>query len=151
MQVEPDAKRATQLRVSAGAIVRDPDGRVLLQRRSDNGLWGVPGGGVELGETLHAAIVREVLEETGLRVAVERLIGVYSDPTFQVVRYPDGNVPQYVTMLFVCRMLGGSFQTCHETLELQYFDPSKLPDDLVSTHRIYLEDAAADRPDAFIR
>jgi len=151
MQIEPDARHATLLRVSAAAIIRDAEGRVLLQRRSDNNLWGVPGGGMNIGETISDVAIREVQEETGLVVDVVRLIGVYSDPHFQVARYADGNVAQYVTALFACRVIGGTLQACSETLELQYFDPGTIPADLVSTHRIYLQDAFADRPDAFIR
>jgi ADP-ribose pyrophosphatase YjhB (NUDIX family) len=62
------------------AVVLDGEGRILLQRRSDNGLWGLPGGSVEIGEAVRDAIKREVREETGLTVEVVRLIGVYSNP-----------------------------------------------------------------------
>jgi ADP-ribose pyrophosphatase YjhB (NUDIX family) len=133
------------------AIIRNGDGEVLLQRRSDNGLWGLPGGGVEIGESVSTAIVREVKEETGLVVEVERLVGVYSDPSYQVVRYKGGNVVHYINTLFVCRIVGGALQTCEETLDLQFFDPARLPGDMLRTHRIRVEDAVADRSEGFIR
>ncbi len=151
MQIEPDARHATLLRISAAAIIRDGEGRVLLQRRSDNKLWGVPGGGMDIGETISGVAVREVREETGLAVQVERLIGVYSDPHHQVARYADGNVAHYVTAVFECRVMGGTLQVSAETLELQYFDPTDLPFDCVSTHRLYIQDAVMDAPIAFIR
>jgi ADP-ribose pyrophosphatase YjhB (NUDIX family) len=132
-------------------MIRNGQGQILLQRRSDNGLWGLPGGSVEIGESVRQAIVREVEEETGLGVEVERLIGVYSDPAVQVVRYPDGNVVHYVSTLFACRILEGSLRTCEETLELDYFDPGALPADLVPMHRVRIADALANRADAFIR
>lgn len=151
MQPETDVTKATQLRPSVAAVVRDGQGRILLQRRSDNGLWGLPGGSVEIGESVTQAIIREVREETGLSVRVDRLIGVYSDPGFQVVRYPDGNVVHYVSSLFSCTILGGCLETCDETLALQFFDPAGLPQDLVPMHRIRIADALSGRDQAFIR
>jgi ADP-ribose pyrophosphatase YjhB (NUDIX family) len=151
MQLEPNVTKATELRPSVAAVVRDGEGKILLQRRSDNGLWGLPGGSVEIGESVTAAIVREVREETGLSVRVDRLIGVYSDPGFQVVRYPDGNVVHYVSSLFSCTILGGCLETCDETLALQFFDPAGLPQDLVPMHRIRIADALSGRDQAFIR
>jgi len=151
MQPEPDVSKARQLRPSVAAIIPNDDGHVLLQRRSDNGLWGLPGGGVEIGESVSTAIVREVQEETGLTVMIERLVGVYSDPRFQVVRYADGNVVHYINTLFVCRIVGGTLQTCEETLDLQFFDPAHLPEGMLLSHRIRVQDAVANRPEGFIR
>ena len=151
MQPEPDVRKAKEIRPSVAAIIRNADGEVLLQRRSDNGLWGLPGGSVEIGESVTTAIAREVREETGLVVEVGRLVGVYSDPSFQVVRYKDGNVVHYINTLMTCRIVGGALQTCDETLELKFFDPARLPGDMLRTHRIRLEDAIANRPEGFIR
>jgi len=151
MQPEPDASQATELRPAVAAVLMNGDGHVLLQRRSDNGRWGVPGGSVEIGESVSTAIVREVREETGLTVEVDRLVGVYSEPTRQVVRYADGNVMHYIILLFVCRILTGTLQTCTESLALQFFSPSGLPEDMVAMHRMLIEDALASHPAAFIR
>jgi ADP-ribose pyrophosphatase YjhB (NUDIX family) len=151
MQPEPDVSKARQLRPSVAAIIRNDDGHVLLQRRSDNGLWGLPGGGVEIGESVSTAIVREVREETGLTVQIERLVGVYSNPRFQVVRYADGNVVHYINTLFACRVVGGTLQTCEETLDLQFFDPTRLPEGMLVSHLIRVQDAVANRPEGFIR
>jgi ADP-ribose pyrophosphatase YjhB (NUDIX family) len=146
-----DATKAREIRPGVAAIIQNGDGRILLQQRSDNSLWGLPGGSVEIGESVRDAIVREVREETGLTVEVVRLVGVYSDPTVQIVRYPDGNVVHYISTFFACRILGGTLQTCDETLDLGFFDPANLPDDLVPMHRIRIQDALANRPAAFIR
>jgi glycerol-1-phosphatase len=153
MLPEPDAKKATALRVGASALIRDARGHILLQRRSDNGRWGLPGGSVEIGEAVAAAVVREVQEETGLAVRVDRLVGVYSDPAFQVVRYADGNVVHYVSLFFACALLGGTLHTVAdaETLELAFFDPAGLPPDLLPLHRIRIQDGLADQAAAFIR
>ncbi|MBI3084195.1 MAG: NUDIX domain-containing protein, partial [candidate division NC10 bacterium] len=127
MKPETDITKATELRPGVAAIISNGEGKILLQRRSDNGLWGLPGGSVEIGESGRDAIIREVQEETGLTVEVVRLIGVYSDPKVQVVRYPDGNVVHYISSLFACCILAGTLQTCDETLDLQFFDPARLP------------------------
>jgi len=143
--------KAREIRPGVAAIIRDGVGRILLQQRSDNGWWGLPGGSVEINESVQDAIVREVREETGLAVEVVRLVGVYSDPNIQIVRYPDGNIVHYISTFFACRILGGTLQTCAETLALKFFDPANLPDDLVPMHRIRIQDALANRPAAFIR
>ncbi|MFI5340173.1 MAG: NUDIX hydrolase [Candidatus Methylomirabilales bacterium] len=148
---EADASMATHIRPGVAAIIQDAKGQVLLQRRSDNGRWGLPGGSVEIGESVGDAIVREVREETGLTVEVVRLVGVYSDPKFQIVRYPDGNVVHYVSTLYACRILAGTLQTCDETLDLKFFDPARLPADLLPMHRVRIQDAMAGNPAAFIR
>ncbi|MFB3817984.1 MAG: NUDIX domain-containing protein [Candidatus Methylomirabilales bacterium] len=151
MQPEPDARKATSLRASVSAIIRNAAGEVLLQRRSDNGQWGLPGGAIEIGESAAAAICREVREETGLEVEPLKLVGVYSDPAFQVVRYADGNVVHYVSLFFACRPVSGQLCTSEETLELGYFDPRALPESVLPMHRIRVQDALADRPAAFVR
>jgi len=84
------------IRPGVSGVVRDGDGRLLLQQRTDIGLWGLPGGAVEYGECVTDALRREVEEETGLTIDVGRLIGVYSDPAHgQIVTYPDGNVTHF--------------------------------------------------------
>jgi ADP-ribose pyrophosphatase YjhB (NUDIX family) len=151
MQPEPDARQATQIRPSVAAVVRDEQGQILLQRRSDNGRWGLPGGSVEIGESVAEAIRREVVEETGFRIEVGRLVGVYSDPALQVVRYPGGSVVHYISILFECRIVGGAPATSAETLEVGFFPPGALPESLLPMHRIRIEDALAKTPQAMIR
>ena len=151
MRPEADASMATHIRPGVAAIIQVAKGQILLQRRSDNGLWGLPGGSVEIGESVGDAIVREVREETGLSVEVVRLVGVYSDPKLQIVRYPDGNVVHYVSTLYACRILVGTLQTCGGTLDLKFFDPAHLPEDLLPMHRIRIRNAMRNSPAAFIR
>jgi ADP-ribose pyrophosphatase YjhB (NUDIX family) len=139
------------IRPGVTAIILTGEG-VLLQRRSDNGLWGLPGGAVEPGESISEAVAREVREETGLEVRPIRLIGVYSSPTLhQVVTYPDGNVIHYVSSSFECRIVGGTLACGVESLELGWFDPEVLPEALVEMHRIRIQDALTRRAEAFVR
>jgi len=139
------------IRPGVSAIIRTPAG-LLLQRRADNGLWGLPGGGVEPGESVTDAVVREVREETGLEVVPLRLIGVYSSPAHhQIVTYPDGNVVHYVSTSFECRLVGGTLACGSESTELGWFDPEALPPALMPMHRLRIVDALAGRADAFVR
>jgi ADP-ribose pyrophosphatase YjhB (NUDIX family) len=139
------------IRPGVSAVILTAEG-LLLQRRSDNQLWGLPGGGVEPGESVSTAVVREVHEETGLEVTPVRLVGVYSAPeNDQIVTYPDGNVIHYVSTSFECRIVGGTLVCGVESLELGWFDPDKLPAELVPMHRIRIFDALARQPGAFVR
>ncbi len=147
---EPDYEKALGVRPSVAAVIFDRRGRLLLQQRSDGGQWGLPGGSVEIGESVASAVVREVREETGLTVRPLRIVGVYSDPSLQVVRYPDGNVWHYVTTLFECRVVRGDLTTCDETLALAYFPVQRLPKPLLRNHRIRIRDARARRAAAAI-
>ena len=148
---ETDYEKALGVRPSVSAVILDRRGRLLLQQRSDGGQWGLPGGSVEIGESVADAVVREVQEETGLTVRPRRIVGVYSDPALQVVRYPDGNVWHYVNVCFECTRLSGELTTCDETLALEYFPLRRLPSTLLPNHRIRIRDARARRTAAVIR
>ena len=148
---ETDYEKALGVRPSVSAVIFDRRGRLLLQQRSDGGQWGLPGGSVEIGESVAEAVVREVHEETGLTVRPRRIIGVYSDPALQVVRYPDGNVWHYVNVCFECTRHAGELTTCDETLALEYFLLGRLPQTLLPNHRIRIRDARARRTAAVIR
>jgi 8-oxo-dGTP pyrophosphatase MutT (NUDIX family) len=149
--LEPDASRALGVRASVSAVIFDRRGRLLLQQRSDGGQWGLPGGSVEVGESLVQAVRREVVEETGLDVRVKRLIGVYSDPRLQIVRYPSGMVWHYINVCFECAVRGGALRTSDETLDLCYVSPRRLPRTLLPNHRVRIRDARARRAAAFVR
>lgn len=134
------------------AIVLDDRGRVLLMRRRDNRLWGIPSGHVEPTETVQAAALREILEETGLEAEVTRLVGVYSDPRSQVMTYPDGRIRHFVTTCFLCRPVGGALvSTGPETLETGFFSPESLPEPMMTMHPRWLADALARTGAPFIR
>jgi ADP-ribose pyrophosphatase YjhB (NUDIX family) len=102
----PDAPKANSIVVAVTAFVRDGAGRVLLIRRTDNGLWALPGGALELGESVGGTAVRETLEETGVDVEVTGLVGIYSDP-HHVVEFSDGEVRQQFSICFRARFLSG--------------------------------------------
>ncbi|MBX6768488.1 MAG: NUDIX domain-containing protein, partial [Actinomadura rubrobrunea] len=99
---DPNAPRPNRLVVAASAVVTDDAGRILLQRRSDNGLYALPGGTMDLGESLPETAIREVREETGLDVEITGLVGIYTDPR-HVIAYSDGEVRQQFNVCFTAR------------------------------------------------
>lgn len=117
---DPDAPKANSLIPAASAVVANDQGEILLQRRSDNDLWSIPGGAMEPGETIRQTAVREVREETGIEVEPTRLVGIYSDPN-HVVEYSDGEVRQQFSVCLACEPVGGELSTSDESLEVGYF------------------------------
>lgn len=115
-------------RIGACAFVVDDAGRVVLERRSDCGWWCCPGGRIEPGETLEAAVQREVREETGLEMRIERFVGIFSDPERRTVRYPDnGDLRQLIDVAVVGRMTGGELRRSSESVDLRWFAPGEVP------------------------
>lgn len=111
---------------SVMGVIYDAQSRVLLVRQTADGLWSTPGGVIEPDETPVMAVVREVHEETGLEVAIVRLLGVYGGPTF-VVDYPNGDRSQYVSAIFECAVRGGSLAPDgDETDGLTYAGPNEI-------------------------
>jgi len=136
----------TRVRVGVGVVVYDEKGRVLLERRSDCGWWGLPGGRIEPGESAIEAAVREVKEETGLTIRVTRLLGVYSEPSERIVTYPDnGDVVQVVDIMLEATIVSGTLTCSSESLDLQFFEPGCLPLEIIPPARVPLEDVAAGR------
>jgi 8-oxo-dGTP diphosphatase len=111
--------------VGAGAIIIEADRVVLVKRGHPPlaGEWSIPGGVLEVGETLRQAAVREALEETGLRVQVGELLGVYD----RILRDADGRVRyHYVLIDFLCRRIAGEFAAADDAAEARWFTRAEL-------------------------
>ena len=112
--------------VGVGAVVLDEEGRVLLVRRAHEplkGEWSLPGGVVELGETLQEALVRELLEETGLTVSVGPVVEVLD----RVERGPDGRVEYHFVIIdYLCRAAGGRMMSASDAAEAVWVPPAEL-------------------------
>jgi 8-oxo-dGTP diphosphatase len=107
------------------AVVRNAAGQVLLARRSDNGRWSLPAGVIDPGEQPADAVLREVFEETGVAVEIERVGGVATHP----VVYPNGDRCEYLNVWFRCRAVGGVPRVDDdESTEVGWFDAGGLPD-----------------------
>jgi ADP-ribose pyrophosphatase YjhB (NUDIX family) len=122
------------------AIIIDEAGDILLQRRTDSGLWGLPGGSVELDETVLEALKREVVEETSLNVIDAEPMGVYCGPNQKFV-YPNGDQVQCFAIAFIVKKWEGHPQADHvEGSEMRFFPSSQLPENLVPIHRETIKD-----------
>jgi 8-oxo-dGTP pyrophosphatase MutT (NUDIX family) len=143
--------KTAKLRIGCTAVVFDASGeQVLLTQRTDNGRWCLPGGGMDPGESAVEACVREVWEETGLAVEVERLLGVYSTP-HRISVYADGNRWQNVGLVFVARIVGGALGLSHETLAAGFYPPAVAQTmDVFEHHLQYIQDALTMQPSAFL-
>lgn len=135
----------------AGVLFDETRTKILLTRRTDNGQWCLPGGGMDAGESLEETCEREVWEETGLRARVTRLIGIYTSPNF-AVEYADGNRWQVVSATFECQVTGGQLGLSDETTDAGYFTRAEIEQmDIVLTHRVRLEDVFANQVAAFCK
>jgi ADP-ribose pyrophosphatase YjhB (NUDIX family) len=126
-------------RIAVSAIIFDGE-RVLLALRRDIDWWNLPGGGMEVGETVDEALHREVAEETGLEVEIEQLVGVYSKPQ-----------KQEIVLAFRCQTTGGTPRATEETRECRYFSLEALPANTLPKHRQRIEDAFLHQQSAVIR
>lgn len=145
-------KKIHQIYPGVAVIILNEEQEVLLQKRSDVGLWGIPSGHVEPGETVTNAAVREVLEETGLDIRIKRLVGIYSEPESQVFNYPDGRNVHFITSCFEAEVIGGELDcTCPETLDIRYFSSTDLPENILHMHPRWLADALCPEGSPFIR
>ena len=131
---------SAQFRIGVFALIFDEERRVLLAHRRDIDWWNLPGGGMERGETVEEAIIREVREETGLEVEVKYLVGVYSKPQ-----------KQEVVLTFNCRTMGGILTPTEESRACSYFAPDNLPINTLPKHRQRVEDALLNLPHAVLR
>jgi mutator protein MutT len=118
------------MQLGAFAVIFDAQSRVLLSHRTDRDMWNLPGGRVEAGEHPWEAVLREVEEETGLRVEVERLLGVYSVP----------NKPELV-FNFLCVQKAGQLRPTEEADKHAWFGRTELPSNTLPRHAIRIEDA----------
>ena len=110
--------------------VFNEQGQILLQQRR-NGIWGVPGGFVELGESTEEAGRREVFEETGIEIGTLQLISVFSGKEF-FVKLPNGDEFYPITIAYLCKDIKGGLLKADgiESLSVQFFDFDKLPENI---------------------
>ncbi|MFG2046692.1 NUDIX domain-containing protein [Micromonospora sp. NPDC048935] len=120
---DSDAPAANSL-VPAAAVITDDHGHVLLQRRTDSGNWSLPGGAMDIGETLQQCAIREVKEETGPDIEITGLLGIYTDPA-HVIAYADGEVRQEFTVTYRARVTGGTLAISDESTEVRFIHPAE--------------------------
>ena len=147
---DPNAPKANSLVPSVTAIVPNEQGAILLVHKTDNDPWALPGGGMDVGESMADTVVREVKEETGVDVEVAGVVGIYSNP-HHVMAYDDGEVRQQCSICFTTRLLGGQLATSSETKEVRFVDPADL--DALNIHptmRLRIDHYLERRPTPYI-
>lgn len=122
---DPNAPQINSIVPSASVIAPNEEGKILLQKRSDTGLWALPGGAMEIGETLGQTAIRETREETGLDVELEYIVGIYTNP-HHVVAFSTGEVRQQFSLCFACRIIGGEIKVSDESTDVDFFSPEEI-------------------------
>jgi ADP-ribose pyrophosphatase YjhB (NUDIX family) len=124
---DPSAPEPNSLAPSAFAVVRDDADRILLVRRADNGVWELPGGRVDLGESATTAAEREVAEKSGITVKITRLAGVYTDPGHIIVHADTGEARQeFVVCFHALPLYGDPHPDDHETCDAAWVPTDRL-------------------------
>lgn len=144
--------KTASLRPGVTAVIFDEQHQqILLTKRSDNGQWCLPGGGLDPGESITEACIREIFEETGLSIQLIRLIGVYSSPNW-VIQYADGNRFQILALNFEAEIDSGALTLNSEVTQFGYFSQTQIDQlDLLPHHRQRIVDAFSSEMTPFIR
>jgi 8-oxo-dGTP pyrophosphatase MutT (NUDIX family) len=123
---DPTAPRANSLVPSVNSVVVDDNGRILLIRRTDNKNWSLPGGAMDIGESIAEAAVRETKEETGIDCEITGLIGIYTNPRHVLEYTSNGEVRQEFSVVFTATPTGGEPTPSSESSEVVWVAPADL-------------------------
>ena len=122
----------TSYTIGSFAVIFDKSGRVLLSHRRDLDIWNLPGGGLESGELPPQAAIRETLEETGLKIKIKRLVGVYGKP-----------YRNELVFVFTAKVVGGKIQRSSESDETRFFNLKRIPENTIPKHVERIQDVVA--------
>jgi ADP-ribose pyrophosphatase YjhB (NUDIX family) len=111
---------------SVNVLIENEAGEILMIRRSDNGNWAIPGGAIDLGESLIQAAKRETLEETGIECEINGVIGIYTDPKHIVLYTSNGEARQEFSIVVTGRATGGEPTNSNESTEVVWVPTAKL-------------------------
>jgi ADP-ribose pyrophosphatase YjhB (NUDIX family) len=125
---DPEAPKANSLVPSVNVVVVNVAGEILMIRRTDNDNWAVPGGAVDLGESVAQAAVRETREESGIECEITGLVGIYSDPKHVLLYTSNGEVRQEFSIVLTARPLSGQPTPSSESSEVRWVPVSEVRD-----------------------
>jgi ADP-ribose pyrophosphatase YjhB (NUDIX family) len=125
---DPSAPKANSLVPSVNVVVINDAGEILMIRRTDNDNWAVPGGAIDLGESVAQAAVRETLEESGIECEITGIVGIYSDPKNVILYTSNGEVRQEFSILLTGRPLSGQPTPSSESSEVRWIAPAEIRD-----------------------
>ena len=124
---DPAAPKANSVVPSANVIVVNDQGEILMIRRTDNDNWAVPGGGMDLGESITDAAIRETQEETGIACEITGLVGIYTNPRHVIHYTSNDEVRQEFSIVFTARPVGGELRPSSESSDPQWVSPTAVP------------------------
>jgi ADP-ribose pyrophosphatase YjhB (NUDIX family) len=143
---DANAPKANSLVPSVNVVVVNDAGEILMIRRTDNDNWAVPGGAVDLGESVAQAAVRETLEESGVECEITGLVGIYSDPKHVLLYTSNGEVRQEFSIVLTARPLSGQPTPSSETSEVGWVPVSEVADlTMDRSMRLRIGDYLADK------
>ncbi len=123
---DPNAPIPNSIVAAVTAVVSHHNGHILLIHRTDNNLWALPGGAMEIGENITSTVVREVHEESGIQVEVLNIVGIYTNPK-HIVAFEDGEVRQQFSICFRANPIGGTLRSQPgETSDARWVPPDEL-------------------------
>lgn len=124
---DPNAPKANSLVPSVNVVVANEAGEILLIRRTDNDNWSLPGGAIDLGESVSQAGIRETKEESGIDCEITGLVGIYSDPKHVLHYTSNDEVRQEFSIVLTGRPVGGQPTPSDESSEVRWIAPDDLP------------------------
>ncbi|WP_433326536.1 NUDIX domain-containing protein [Spirillospora sp. CA-294931] len=125
---DPNAPEPNSLVPSVNVVVTNDKGEILMIRRTDNDNWALPGGAIDLGESVAQAAVRETKEETGIDCEITGLVGIYSDPKHLIHYTSNDEVRQEFSIVLTARSLGGEPRPSEESRDVQWISDYKVRD-----------------------
>jgi ADP-ribose pyrophosphatase YjhB (NUDIX family) len=123
---DPSAPKANSLVPSVNVVVTNGDGDVLLIQRSDNGNWAIPGGAIDLGESLTQAAIRETKEETGVTCEVTGIVGIYTDPQHVILYTSNGEARQEFSIVLTAQAVDGAPTPSDESSQVRWVTRDEL-------------------------
>src|ERR1700678_974017 len=124
---DPSAPKANSLVPSVNVVVVNDAGEVLMIRRTDNGNWAVPGGAIDLGESVGQAAVRETREESGIECEITGIVGIYSDPRHVILYTSNGEARQEFSIVLTASPLSGQPTPGRESSDVRWVPEAELP------------------------
>jgi ADP-ribose pyrophosphatase YjhB (NUDIX family) len=125
---DPNAPKANSLVPSVNVVVVNDAGEILMIRRTDNDNWAVPGGAIDLGESVAQAAVRETREESGIECEITGIVGIYSDPKHVLLYTSNGEVRQEFSIVLAAQPLSGQPTPSSESSEVRWVPVSEVLD-----------------------
>jgi 8-oxo-dGTP pyrophosphatase MutT (NUDIX family) len=117
---DPNAPKANSIVPSVNVVVTDDEGRLLLIRRSDNGNWALPGGAIDVGESLSQAAIRETEEESGIRCEITGMVGIYTNPNHVLHYTSNDEVRQEFSVVLSAKAVSGHPTPSNESTSVEW-------------------------------